>query len=100
MNQQRNDVAPIRTGRKRCHLGAMAILLAALGLGASDRLTVAAPAGLSVAELTHTRSFALFTSIGSLSADGRWLAYAVRSCSPTVGKATPSMHGVSGMRAS
>jgi Tol biopolymer transport system component len=68
-------------------------------LGAAAPLTAAPPAGLSVDELTHTRSFALFTSIGSLSADGRWLAYAVRSCSPTAGKATPSMHGASGMRA-
>ena len=98
MSFQSRGAVPIGAGRTRCPLGATVILLAAFGLGVTAPLPAVPTDGLSVDQLTHTRSFALFTSIGSLSADGRWLAYAVRSCSPTAGKAAPSMHGVSGMR--
>lgn len=93
----------IRRGRSisqhRCRRGipAVAALLTALVCGGAG---ASASDALSVEELTRTRSFSLFTSIGSLSSDGRWLAYAVRSCNPPAGGPAASMHGASGMRAS
>ena len=59
----------------------------------------ASPGALDVDDLSRIRSFSLFLSIGSLSPDGRWLAYAVRRCNPSSGNADgASFHGPTGMR--
>jgi dipeptidyl aminopeptidase/acylaminoacyl peptidase len=54
--------------------------------------------GLTVDVLTELKSFSLFSNIGSLSPDGRWLAYAVRSCRPASEKEHSGFHGAAGMR--
>lgn len=90
-------VSPVRAkpSRPRRFAGVIAAVVA---LGAA---AFASAAGLGVDDLTRVRSFSLFLSIGSLSPDGRLLAYAVKRCSPPVGSAdTASLHGPAGMRMS
>lgn len=73
----------------------VAAVFVALGAAA-----LANPTGLGVEDLTRTRSFSLFLSIGSLSPEGRLLAYAVRRCNPpAAGGDAASLHGPAGMRA-
>jgi dipeptidyl aminopeptidase/acylaminoacyl peptidase len=58
----------------------------------------AAGEGLSLDALSRLSTFSLYSTIGSLSPDGRRLAYAVRRCNPTVGEGG-GFHGAAGMRA-
>jgi dipeptidyl aminopeptidase/acylaminoacyl peptidase len=83
---------------------AIGIGLSVVGAGAPSAEAAGAvasrPVPLTVDELTRTGAFSLFSSVGSLSSDGRWLAYAVRSCNPPAGGPAASMHAANGMRAS
>ena len=76
-----------------------AIALALL-VGIRAGLSAAAedPAPLTVDALQHLATFPLYSILGSLSPDGRFLAYALRTCNPAVGEGS-GLHGPTGMRA-
>ena len=82
---------------RRPRAAALAVLLGSMPIGAAA--PAAAEEGLSLDALSRLSTFSLYSTIGSLSPDGRWLAYAVRRCNPAAGEGA-GFHGRAGLRAS